>query len=91
MLDELEAAANRGVRVRLLLDDNGIAQLDGRLATLDLHAHVEVRLYNSFHIRKPKALNWLFKFNRLNPRATAVRRHERRRHGLGLGGCAADC
>ncbi len=68
MLDELEAAANRGVRVRLLLDDNGIAQLDGRLATLDLHAHVEVRLYNSFHIRKPKALNWLFDFNRLKRR-----------------------
>ncbi|AXV17829.1 hypothetical protein CYG48_18705 (plasmid) [Neorhizobium sp. SOG26] len=34
LLDELRKAAERGVRVRLLLDDNGITGLDGDLAAL---------------------------------------------------------
>ena len=33
MLDELRRAAERGVRVRLLLDDNGIPGLDAALAS----------------------------------------------------------
>lgn len=68
MLDEIEAAADRGVRVRLLLDDNGIPGLDEKLASLDIHPNVEVRLFNPFAIRKPKLLNWLFDFKRLNRR-----------------------
>ena len=35
LLDELRRAAERGVRVRLLLDDNGISGLDRELAALD--------------------------------------------------------
>lgn len=68
MFDELEAAADRGVRVRLLLDDNGTARLDTRLACLNMHERMEVRLYNPFRIRRPKTINWLFDARRLNHR-----------------------
>lgn len=44
LLDELHQAAERGVRVRLLLDDNGIDGLDADLAALNAHPNVEVRL-----------------------------------------------
>src|SRR5690606_37502823 len=43
LLDELRKAAERGVRVRLLLDDNGIVGLDADLAALDSLPQVEVR------------------------------------------------
>ena len=71
MLHELRAAAHRGVRVRLLLDDNGIGGLDEALAALDAHPQVEVRLFNPFVIRAPKSLNWLLDFRRLNRRMHA--------------------
>lgn len=71
MLDELRAAADRGVRVRLLLDDNGVGGLDDTLAALNTHPLVEVRLFNPFVIRRPKSLNWLLDFQRLNRRMHA--------------------
>ena len=68
MIEELRAAADRGVRVRLLLDDNGVAGLDAVLAALDDHPHVEVRLYNPFVLRRPKLVGYLADFARLNRR-----------------------
>lgn len=68
MLEELRQAAERGVRVRLLLDDNGIRDLDATLAALDSHPLIEVRLFNPFSIRKPKALGYLTHFSRANRR-----------------------
>jgi cardiolipin synthase C len=68
MLDELRAAADRGVRVRLLLDDNGVPGLDDVLAGLDTHPMIEVRLFNPFTYRQPKLLSYGFDFFRLNQR-----------------------
>ncbi|MBC7521816.1 MAG: phospholipase D family protein, partial [Sandarakinorhabdus sp.] len=68
LLDALRTAADRGVRVRLLLDDNGIAGLDATLAAFDRHANLEVRLFNPFVIRRPKAIGYLLDFARLNRR-----------------------
>jgi cardiolipin synthase C len=68
LLDELRAASERGVRVRLLRDDNGITGLDRDLAALDALANVEVRLFNPFILRRPKVLGYLFDFFRLNRR-----------------------
>ena len=68
LLDELRAAAARGVRVRLLLDDNGIAGLDEPLAVFDRQPNAEVRIYNPFTIRKPKPIGYLADFPRLNRR-----------------------
>lgn len=68
LLQELWNAAGRGVRVRLLLDDNGIAGLDPMLATLNSHANIEVRLFNPFAGRRFKMLGYLTDFGRLNHR-----------------------
>ena len=68
LLYSLYRAAERGVRVRLLLDDNGIAGLDDWLAALNHHNNVEVRLFNPFVIRSSRALGFLTDFGRLNHR-----------------------
>lgn len=68
LLERLRAAAERGVRVRLLLDDNGIEALDEILAELDAHPNIAVKLYNPFVIRRPRLLNYAFDFLRLNRR-----------------------
>jgi len=69
LLEELHEAAERGVRVRLLLDDHGIpSSLDATLAALDAHPNIEVRLFNPFVIRKPKFIGFLTDFSRANRR-----------------------
>ncbi|MGH7624049.1 MAG: phospholipase D family protein [Gemmatimonadaceae bacterium] len=61
-------AADRGVRVRLLLDDNATAGLDATLAALDAHPNIEVRLFNAFVHRRVRVLGYLTDFSRLNRR-----------------------
>ncbi|WP_435988667.1 phospholipase D family protein [Sulfitobacter sp. SH24] len=68
LLNALRRAADRGVRVRLLLDDNGTSGLDPELATLDAHPMIEVRLWNPFNLRRFKMLSYGFDFFRLNRR-----------------------
>ena len=68
MLGELWDAAERGVRVRLLLDDNGISGLDPVIAALDTHPNIEVRIFNPFVQRRFKALGYLTDFGRVNHR-----------------------
>lgn len=48
---EAHAAAERGVRVRILLDDINTKGLDPKLLALDAHPNIEVRLYNPFRNR----------------------------------------
>jgi putative cardiolipin synthase len=68
LFEALRAAAERGVRVRLLLDDNNTAGLDETLAALTAHPNLEVRLYNPALHRRFRALNFLTDFNRANRR-----------------------
>ncbi|WP_367111233.1 phospholipase D-like domain-containing protein [uncultured Psychrobacter sp.] len=68
LLDALVRAANRGVQVWLLLDDNGTTGLDGDIAALVAHPNIEVRLYNPFNLRTFKTLSYAFDFFRLNRR-----------------------
>jgi putative cardiolipin synthase len=68
LLVELRKAAERGVRVRLLLDDNGIPGLDDDIAALDALPNVEVRLFNPFILRTLKLAGYAFDFVRLNRR-----------------------
>lgn len=68
LLDALVRAADRGVRVRLLLDDNGTSGLDAEMAALVAHPNIEVRLYNPFNLRTFKTLSYAFDFFRLNRR-----------------------
>ncbi len=46
VLESLLQAANRGVRVRLLLDDLWLGKQDKRFAAYDAHPNIEVRLFN---------------------------------------------
>ena len=48
LFEELRKAADRGVRVRLLLDDTTTAGLDATLAALDSHPNIEIHLFNPF-------------------------------------------
>ena len=68
LLQALVAAADRGVRVRLLLDDGGTAGLDRQLAALAQHPGIEVRLFNPFVLRWPKPLGYVTDFARANRR-----------------------
>ncbi len=68
MLSELRAAAERGVRVRLLVDDNGTPDLDQEMVALNGLPTAEVRFFNPFVLRSPRALNYAFDFFRLNRR-----------------------
>lgn len=52
VVHELLAAADRGVRVRLLLDDLNAHAKDTVLAALDRHPNVEVRMFNPSRGRK---------------------------------------
>lgn len=68
LLDDLRQAAERGVRVRLLVDDNGVPGLDSQLAALNALPTMEVRIFNPFTLRDPKLLSYAFDFPRLNHR-----------------------
>ncbi len=68
LFEALWQAAERGVRVRLLLDDLNTAGLDATIAALDAHASIEVRLYNPLVQRDVRALNFLADFARVNRR-----------------------
>ena len=61
-------AAQRGVRVRLLVDDLGTRHLDATLAVLDADPNIEVRIYNPFPTRDAKALGFVTDFSRVNRR-----------------------
>jgi cardiolipin synthase C len=68
MFDALGRAADRGVRIRLLLDDNDTKGLDGTLAALAAHPNIEVRLFNPFLQRRFRSIGYLTDFSRLNHR-----------------------
>jgi putative cardiolipin synthase len=68
LFEALLRAADRGVRVRLLLDDNNTAGMDTILAALDSHPNIEVRLFNPFVRRRWRYLDYLTDFSRLNRR-----------------------
>ena len=48
---EVWRAAERGVRVRMLLDDMNARGLDQQMLALDAHPNVEIRIYNPFRNR----------------------------------------
>ena len=68
LFEALWQAAERGVRVRLLLDDLNTGGLDPTIATLDAHPNIEVRLYNPLVQRGVRALSFLTDFTRVNRR-----------------------
>jgi phosphatidylserine/phosphatidylglycerophosphate/cardiolipin synthase-like enzyme len=65
---ELLRAAERGVRVRMLLDDNNTRGMDTSIAALDAHPNVEVRLFNPYANRGFRLGELATDFARLNRR-----------------------
>lgn len=68
MFEALWQAAERGVRVRLLLDDMNTKGLDPTIAAMDSHPNIEVRLYNPLVQRDTRILNFMTDFTRVNHR-----------------------
>ena len=68
LYEEVVRAAERGVRVRLLLDDVNAQGLDPMFALLDAQPNIELRLYNPFTSRGSRGLGFLGDFARLNRR-----------------------
>ncbi len=67
-ISKLLAAADRGVRVRLLLDDIATREFDVGMAALDSHPHFEIRIFNPFSRRKGWVLDFVTDFGRANRR-----------------------
>jgi putative cardiolipin synthase len=61
-------AAERGVRVRVLLDDANTGGLDPMIATLDAHPNIEIRLFNPFANRSWRLGDFALDFSRVNRR-----------------------
>ncbi len=68
LLKALLEAAERGVRVRLLLDDMNTTGLDPLLTAIDTHENVEVRLFNPFAHRRLRFIDFITAFSRANRR-----------------------
>jgi putative cardiolipin synthase len=66
--NQLLAAADRGVRVRLLLDDLDTAGKDEILHIIDAHPNIEIRLFNPFANRKRRVGDILTDTSRINRR-----------------------
>jgi putative cardiolipin synthase len=56
LLKRLLQAADRGVRVRLLLDDSFLSGEDAVLLAADAHPNVNVRIFNPFQVRADNML-----------------------------------
>lgn len=71
LLDHLLAAADRGVRVRLLVDDLYALRSDQEVADLDQHPNFEIRLFNPWRWRNnpvAQGLETFFDQSRINHR-----------------------
>jgi len=68
LFNAIRRAASRGVRVRLLIDDNNTAGQDPVFLALDRHPNIEVRLFNPFAQRGVRIVGFLTDFERVNRR-----------------------
>jgi cardiolipin synthase C len=59
MLDEVVKAADRGVNVRLLLDDINSRASEQAYLSLDSHPNIELRLFNPTSARNGSMLRWV--------------------------------
>jgi putative cardiolipin synthase len=61
-------AADRGVRVRILLDDHTLEGRDLGMAIADAHPNIEIRIFNPFAHRGWRLFGFLTDFDRINHR-----------------------
>ena len=65
---KLLKAADRGVRVRLLLDDMGLENRDQEVALLDRHPNIEIRIFNPFTRGLMRSVQFLTRFGSVTRR-----------------------
>jgi putative cardiolipin synthase len=68
LVDQLVRAADRGVHVRILVDDNNLIGKDAFVAALNAHPGIEVRIFNPFAHRKSHLLDFITDIGRVNHR-----------------------
>ncbi|ALH95266.1 phospholipase D-like domain-containing protein [Acinetobacter equi] len=67
-LHSIIQAADRGVKVRLLIDDNNAKEMEGIFLALDQHENIDVKLYNPYGFRQYRLLDIIFDLKRVNRR-----------------------
>ncbi len=65
---KLLQAADRGVRVRILLDDMGLEDRDRQVAQLDKHPNIEIRVFNPFTRGLMRSVQFLTRFGSVTRR-----------------------
>jgi putative cardiolipin synthase len=68
LAERLVRAADRGVRVRVLLDDINLSGRDAPIAALDAHPNIEVRIFNPFANRGARVFDFAIDLDRVNHR-----------------------
>jgi putative cardiolipin synthase len=66
--ERLIQAADRGVRVRLLVDDIVLAGRDANVAAMDAHPNIEIRVFNPFANRDARVFDFIVDLDRVNHR-----------------------
>ena len=69
LADRIIRAADRGVRVRVLLDDHCIVDRDTAIAQLSAHPNIEIRAFNPFRNRSNRWRDFLTDPSRANRRS----------------------
>lgn len=67
-LNAIIQAADRGVHVRLLMDDNNAKKMEGIYLALDQHQNIDVRLYNPYKFRHYRPVDMVLDLKRINRR-----------------------
>jgi putative cardiolipin synthase len=72
LTDAVMRAADRGVRVRVLVDDGDTVAGDEQISTLDAHPNIEIRIFNPFvyrgHSKVRRSIEFMFNAPRLDYR-----------------------
>ena len=68
LLSELLKAADRGVKVRLLIDDQNGTKLDESLRQLSEHPNFEIKLFNPYKYRNFRVIDYVFRLKNVNHR-----------------------
>ena len=72
LADAVQRAAERGVRVRVLIDDGDTVASDEKIIALNADPHIEVRIFNPFvyrgHLKLVRAVEFMLSSSRLDYR-----------------------
>ena len=67
-LEAVLRAAERGVKVRLLIDDNNSKELQSTYRAMAEHPNIQIKMFNPYRFRTFRALDILLNFNRITRR-----------------------